>query len=197
MEQWKWEGHEGTARALECFETPEWCVEAILRREIMPLAMWDPCCGRGIMGEVGRRLGYSVRETDVFDWGNPNIVHCTDLDFLNDSCGFYAPDIPDYGIIMIPPFSLATQFIERAFDLGARKVLCFQRFAWWEAEKRRAFWAKFPPNRIYVTESRASCWRIDIPPEQRKSSTPTAYAWYVFEPSHPTGTLVGRLEKPR
>lgn len=191
-EKWIWADHEEKARALECFETPEWCIEAILKCEIMPLALWDPCAGPGIMGRVARRHGYDVRETDIFNWGNP-MLHRVGLDFISSSARINPNK--DFGIIMNPPFSKATDFIEIAFARGARKILCFQRFAWWESAKRREFWSDYPPNRIYVTESRASCWRIDIPPDERGSSTPTAYAWYVFEPSHPTGTLVGRLEK--
>ena len=64
------------------------------------------------------------------------------------------------------------------------------------SKKRRGFWNAYPPNRIYICESRANCWRIDIPPDKRTGSTTTAHAWFVWERGHPPGPVLGRLEKP-
>jgi hypothetical protein len=192
-EPWRWGDHEQKARELEHFETPEWCVEAILRCEIMPHKyLYDPCCGRGIMGAVARRHGYETKENDIYDW------HCANQGPLADFLDPLQQWGEMAGIIMNPPFSKATQFVKAAFNHNPRKILCFQRFAWWESAMRRDFWNEYPPNRIYVTESRATCWRVDISPEERSKmgNTPTAHAWYVWEPTHPRGTLVGRLEKP-
>lgn len=98
-------------------------------------------------------------------------------------------------VFMNPPFSLACEFIEKAFELGARKVVVFQRFAWWESKRRKDFWDKHQPNRVYICGDRAACWRGDIPEEERKSSSPTAHAWFVWEPEHPSGTVLGHIWK--
>jgi hypothetical protein len=91
---------------------------------------------------------------------------------------------------MNPPFSKACDFVTKAFDLGADKVLCFQRKAWRESNKRRAFWAKYPPKRIFVCGERATCWRHDISLEEREArgGTPTPHAWFEF--------ILGNAERP-
>lgn len=95
---------------------------------------------------------------------------------------------------------------DKAIELGARKVVCFQRHAWYEGVNRSPWWDANPPNRTWIMAARASCWRIDIPPELRGvpkdkggagSGTPTAHSWFVWEPALPVGTISGRLVKDR
>ena len=177
------------AKQAECFETPEWAAKAILDVEIFTQNVVDPCCGAGVLSKAAKKAGYGVVAFDLHDWGH----HPGGIDFLEDVRGTYS--VEGATVFMNPPFSLAVEFVERCFELGARKVVAFQRFAWWESQKRTDFWAKYPPNRIYVCADRASCWRIDIPPEERNSGTPTAHAWFVWEKGNPAGTIVGRLSK--
>jgi|TARA_Y100000310_G_scaffold340907_1_gene438263 hypothetical protein len=140
------------------------------------------------MAEAAKKLRYpNVVAHDLHDWG----YGVTAMNFLDQSPRYR----PDLTVFMNPPFSLATEFVLRALNRQARKVVCFQRFAWWESQKRREFWAKHPPNRVYICGDRAHCWRIDIPPEERKSSTPTAHAWFVWERGHPPGTQLGHIYK--
>lgn len=177
------------AKQAEAYETPRWAVEAILDAEILTHHVVDPCAGRGVMGEAA--IGYDIYEFDKYNWDNEN----TDLaDFLTDQ--FRLPDwVEEFSVLMNPPFSLAQKFVERSMLLGARKIVCFQRFAWWESKGRREFWDKHPPNRVYICGNRASCWRFDIPEDQRKSGTTTAHAWFVWERGHPPGTVLGHVYK--
>jgi hypothetical protein len=174
-------------RQLEHFETPRWAAAAILQREIMPRVILDPCCGSGILCDAAAEEGYRVIPADIHDWGYPDTWV---RDFLT-----FNIDLSATGVFMNPPFSLAEDFVRKCFALNARKILCFQRFAWRESRKRREFWQQFPPNRIYICGDRASCWRHDIPTAQRGSGTPTAHAWFVWEKGHPTGTLQGDVYK--
>lgn len=183
---------EETARRLEAFETPQWAIDAILRVELLTQVVDDPCCGRGIMAEAARACGYEVWPSDIHDWGYP----CVISDFLHPDVGVSPMwRSVDHTIFMNPPFSLATKFVLKAKELGARKIVCFQRFAWWESQRRREFWDKHPPNRIYICGDRASCWRFDIPKEKQKSGTTTAHAWFVWEEGHPPGPVISRLYK--
>ena len=204
---WPFVDMEALAKEAECFETPKWAVEAILDKEILTQAVIDPCCGRGVMAAAAQNRNYSVHALDLYDWGfdeylggrKPEIG----VDFLEWSPprGFGAehPFVP-FTVFMNPPFSKAEAFIERALELGARKIVCFQRFAWWEGsydkgKKRGQWWEKHRPNRIYICGDRADCWRMDIPPDERTSSTPTAHAWFVWEKGQPAGPLVGHVYK--
>ena len=200
MTSWPFEHMTDLAKEAEMYETPEWAVEAILDRELMTRRVIDPCVGRGVMALAAARRGYKVHALDKYDWGfnasDTPITYAKGGDFLS-----FKPDQVigngAWTCFMNPPFSLACEFVRHALDNNARKVILFQRFAFWEAAKRRQFWRQVNPTRIYICESRATCWRIDISPEERKrrGGTSTAHAWFVFEPGHPGGPTIGRLEK--
>jgi predicted RNA methylase len=181
-------------KRLEHFETPEWAAREILEKEILTRIVLDPCVGAGVLAESAKRIGYEVVSLDIHDWGYPldkkiNFLEIDDSWELPSSCDF------ELSILMNPPFSLATQFVEKAFFLKARKIICFQRFAWYESRVRREFWDKYPPNRVYICGDRANCWRHDIPLDQRGSGTTTAHAWFVWDRDAPAGTILGRIYK--
>lgn len=176
---------------LEHWETPQWAVEAVLKREILTQIVLDPCAGTGILAEAAKKAGYDVRAQDIHNWGYPLDV---ENDFLFSS---YIPT--DVSVLMNPPFSLAEKFVDKAWYLGARKIVCFQRFSWFEGsydkgKKRGQWWEKNKPARIWICGDRADCWRHDIRIDQRTSSTPTAHAWFVWERGH-SGTQLGHIYK--
>lgn len=190
---------------LEHFETPVWTADAILTKETMTGRVIDPCCGTGILGEAARRAGYQDRiSLDIHDWGYKDAWDVRD--FLSLRPGDLGKETTLSTVFMNPPFSLAKEFVEKSFELGARKILCFQRFAWWESSDRRAFWDRLPPSRVYICGERATCWRHDLPkndkghrfdPETGKklAGSPTAHAWFIFEAGYKGGTLLDRLYK--
>lgn len=178
---------------LEHFETPEWAAARILEAELLGPSVVDPCAGSGILAAAAFKAsgGAHIEQWDIHRWG-PNIQHVADFLSEQDMAGV---SLDGFTVFMNPPFSRAEAFVEQAMRLGARKVICFQRFAWWESRKRRAFWDQYPPNRVYICGERADCWRHDIPHDQRGSSTPTAHAWFVWERGQPPGTLLGHIYK--
>ena len=189
---------EALCKELEHWETPRWAVDEILQRELLTRDVLDPCCGTGVLTDAARDHRYTVTPCDIHDWGFLGTQVC---DFLSE------PVIPAraFSVLMNPPFSKATEFVEQAFALGARKVLCFQRFAWWESDRRADFWRRFPPQRIYICASRATCWLHSIPAAERertadgkrRSGSPTTHAWFVFERGHPPGTVMGHIYKTK
>lgn len=179
---------------LEHFQTPEWAAEEILNHEILTRIVIDPCVGAGNLAYAAKSRGYEVNAFDIHDWGYRGGYFCK-LDFLNDLENFQLLFKYEFTIFMNPPFSKAEAFVEKALKLGARKIVCFQRFAWWESEGRREWWDKHTPQRIYICGSRATCWRHDIPLEERGSGTPTAHAWFVWERGQPCGPMMGRIYK--
>lgn len=187
-------------KRLEHYETAYWAINEILDRESLRGVVIDPCCGAGIMTTTAEvNYGYQVSPSDIHDWGFKH-KRFQVTDFLKWECPFEL----ETTIFMNPPFSLADKFVEKAIELDADKIICFQRFSWWESGRRSAFWQKNPPNRIYVCGDRADCWRYDLPrdkkghrinPKTGKSmtSSPTTHAWYVWEFGHPPGTLLGHI----
>jgi hypothetical protein len=189
----------------EFFETPEWAVHAILDAELLTPRVIDAGAGRGVLAKIAEQRGYKVMQVDKTDWAQHGLnCHETTWDKLlvdyletaNPTLSAYTAG-GNFSVLMNPPFSLAVQFVERSLKLGARKVVCFQRFAWWESDIRKIFWAKNPPNRIYICGTRATCYRGDLTEEQRGEigNTPTAHAWFVWERGHPTGTLTSHIYK--
>lgn len=176
--------------ALEHFETPRWAVDAILKKEILNRIVVDPCCGTGVLSESAKDSGYSTVPYDIYDWGYEGTII---QDFLEAKADDYS-DAP-FTILMNPPFSKAEEFVRKAFEIGARKVVCFQRFAWFESRSRRNFWKEIPPQRIYICGDRANCWRHDIPLDGRGSTSPTAHAWFVWEKGQHTATILNSIWK--
>ena len=175
----------------EFFETPKWAVRKILEKELLTETVIDPCVGSGaIIDEVEAEY---VIGFDIVDWGLHWRLQVKD--FLTVTKEDIGPHKGKITVFVNPPFSQAVEFVKKSFELGAYKIICFQRFAWWESQKREEFWREFPPNRIYVCADRADCWRADIPMEERGSGTPTAHAWFVWEEGHPPGTLIGHIRK--
>lgn len=160
-------------KKFEHYETPQWAARAILDKESLPEYCVDPCTGTGILALELRNRGHKVSAFDVHDWGYGGTIV---MDWLETG-----GRCDGKGLMMNPPFSLAVNFVEHAIGCGFDKILCFQRFAWWESKKRKPFWEKHPPARVYICGDRAACWRHDIPESERKSTTPTAHAWFVWE----------------
>lgn len=183
----------------EHFVTPKWAVDEILKKEIVTQVVIDPCCGAGVLSDAARRYSSHVLSYDVHDWGYAGTKI---FDWLSDTVKIF----DGATCLMNPPFSLATQFVTKSFERGCRKVICFQRFAYYESKVRREFWDNYEPSRVYICGDRADCWRHDIPINERgkrydasngkeMSGSPTAHAWFVFDRDAPQGTILGRIYK--
>jgi hypothetical protein len=185
----------------EHYETAAWAIRAVLRVEPIETDMvLDPCVGSGIIAKaiIDRHPEKVVAAVDIYEWG----YHLDwKIDFLKADF-----DLSGYTVIMNPPFSKACEFVEHAFRLGARKVICFQRMAWYESRERAMFFNMLPPDRIWLCGDRATCWRHDISPTDRKidpktgkkrTGSTTPHAWFIFVAgSKPgAGTVIDKIWK--
>jgi hypothetical protein len=124
------------------------------------------------------------------------------------------PFVFDWTCFMNPPFSLACEFVDRAQALGARKIVCFQRWSWRESQARRQWWRDNAPARIWLCGDRATCWRFDVPERCRGAAecckgqgrgamkcrqcmagTPTSHAYYVWERGHKPTEIINVIWK--
>lgn len=173
-------------KKLEAFETPRWAIESILDVELTTGRIVDPCSGLGAIGNVCRERGWRIEAMDVENWEE----HFPDrLPLVPSKIGSffdYRSDLCNATVIMNPPFSMACEFVDYARQWNARKIICFQRQAWRESTGRRKWWENNPPARVWVCGARAPCWRFDLLGTEKaeKSSSPTSYAWYVWERGH-------------
>ncbi|MGB0683378.1 MAG: hypothetical protein ACPGOV_11745 [Magnetovibrionaceae bacterium] len=179
---------EEQASAAEAWTCAPWAAAAILTVEICTPIIVDPCCGTGIMSEAAIKAGYTVESADLYDWGYPCI---TGVDFLTDETSLEGKTV-----FMNPPFSLAVEFILAAIRRGARKVICYQRWAFRESNKRRDFWEKHKPARSWICGDRAHTWLLHIPPEERTSSgKETAHGFFVWEAGQNGADRIGTIWK--
>lgn len=183
---------------LEHWETDPWAPLALLNKEILTGIVIDPCVGTGVLAEAALDKGYSVISSDIRDWGYPGTI---EQDWLNREPDSLLP-VSGNTVFMNPPFSKAEKFVDRAFELGARKILCFQRFSWFEGsnikgKKRGSWWQNRMPSRIWICGDRATCWLHSVSKEQREASggSPTAHAFFVWEQGHAPAALTGHLFK--
>mgnify|MGYP003603111959 CR=1 FL=1 len=199
---------EKLCKELEHFVTEEWAVRAILEKEILTTNVFDPCSGSGVMAKVAKDFGYNVATNDIEDWGFPTIYK---QDFLSFDGKPFANG-EDFTVFMNPPFSKAEKFVDKAFQLGARKVICFQRFSWYEGsydtgKRRGQWWEHNRPARIWICGDRVSCWRFDLPTDKdgdktdhdgkKLSQASTSHAWFVWERGHLPSAITGHVFKTR
>jgi len=198
-------------KKLEHFVTQPWAVEAVLEKELLTKNVFDPCVGSGVIAEIACRQGYNVFSSDIHDWGYEK------LNILNDFLEITESPFSkkEFTVVMNPPFSKAEDFVKKCFELGARKVLCYQRFSWYEGsyesgKKRGKFWEKYRPTRIWLCGERASCWRYDLYKSRDKESgniydydgrklseSSTAHAWFVWERGHLPVANCGHIFKSK
>ena len=89
-------------------------------------------------------------------------------------------------IITNPPFHSAEGFVARALDLAQLKFAFLLRLAFLEgAGRTRTIFHKFPPAHVWVFSE-----RITFYPKGAAvaGSGTTAYAWFVWDKSHRSGT---------
>lgn len=180
---------EQMAEAAEAWETAPWAAKAILQVELLTPHVVDPCSGRGVLTRALRKAEYQTHAQDLYDWGYEG---CDEVgtNWLDEDS-----DLTGQTVFMNPPFSLACQFVNKAFELNARKTVCFQRQAWRESQERRAFWEKYPPARVWVCGNRAETWLFSIPPEERKGGRNMPSAWYVWENDHKGAEVTSAIWK--
>lgn len=203
----------------EFFETDPWAASRILDFELLTERVLDPCAGRGVLGDALIAKGYDHRklvEIDLNAWPEQPKRISTGIDFLSETirddlyplCSDWARQ--EFSVMLNPPFSKTVDFVHQALDLGARKVLMFQRMAFLESSVRAGFFQDMPPNRIWMCGDRATCWRGDLPETdilddhgevivkgRKGRSSPTPHAWFVWERGHNGVMQTGHIYKEK
>ena len=184
------------AQELEGYETEQWPVERILDVELMTHKVIDPCVGFGVFANEAKRRGHQVKTLDIHVWDEnnpPDIVR----NFLH-----YFEDATETTFFFNGPFSLVCEFVDHMRMMNARKIICFQRYAWREGclidqhgkPKRGTWWEANPPARIWLCGDRAQCIRFDLR-DQVIAKPPTAHAFFIWERGHRGAEITRGLYK--
>jgi len=161
------------------FPTPPWATRALLQHVIRDpnlsnLTCLEPACGRGYMSRPLLEKFQRVDSADLIDYGYGEV-----RDFLNYP---YLAGSHDW-VITNPPFKLAQEFIERAMTVANSGVAILARTVFLESVGRyEALFKNNPPTYFAQFTERVPMvkGRVD-----RKASTATGYAWFVWKKDEP------------
>lgn len=133
--------------------------------------IWEPACGEGHLSKRMEELGKSVYSSDLINRG-----YGEQLDFLKL---LEIKNKNTRDIITNPPYKYAQEFCERAINFTQGKVAMFLKLTFLEGQKRKKFFEKHPPIRVYVYSSRRKC---ALNGEFEKTGSSAAcYAWFIWE----------------
>lgn len=181
--------------SLDDFPTQPWATRALIKHVIMPnmdvfapdsflrqLSVWEPACNRGHMAKPLREFFGRVHASDIHDYGYESGDWCQDrvVDFLFP--GSESPAIAKNGvdwIITNPPFRLAEQFIERAWQInGVQGVAVIVRTSFLEGIGRyENLFKRNPPSIVAQFTERVPMVKGRL---TATGSTATAYCWLVW-----------------
>lgn len=146
----------------------------------LPVQFHEPACGDGAISKVLEGYGYDVLSTDLVDrgYGTPGI------DYLK--CTESRPFV-----ITNPPFFLAEEFIQRAFDMGAIRVYMLLKSTFFHASGRSDLFNGTPLRR-----NMPLTWRLDFTGEGSPTMECSWFEWVAGYRGYPEyGPLLSRPKK--
>lgn len=157
------------------FPTPAWATHALIDNEDFRGDIWESACGNGAMSEVLETTGNRVISSDLIDRGYGEGNH----DFLESWR-------KAHNIITNPPYNAAEGFVQAGLEKASKKFALLLRLAFLEgANRQRTIFTDAPPSRVWVFSERITFYPAGA---VRKGSGTTAYAWFVWDKSAPSGT---------
>jgi hypothetical protein len=169
--------------SLDDFPTPPWATRALIEHVLQKEedhhhfgwtdTVWEPACNRGYMARPLAEYCFSVRATDIHDYGFAGLNRVED---------FLMPirkEAEVEWIITNPPFRLAAQFAARCRDLKPHKgYALLVRSAFLEGVDRyETLFKPHPPAIIAQFVERVPMVRGRHDPS---ASTATSYTWLVW-----------------
>ena len=161
------------------YSTPEYVTDKVCNwlKENIPESLnwkiWEPAAGNGRMINSLKNNGFNVTNySDIVDRGLPGVEI---VDFLkaekkeNIDC-----------IFTNPPYSIATEFAEKALNLleDDGYYIMLGRIQFLEGKKRGKLFDKYPPKHVLIFRERVDCWKDDI---ETKTSGALCYAFFIFK----------------
>ena len=182
--------HTHAERGLDLYETPAVATRALLRAELVPLSVWEPCAGRGAITRVLLEQGHDVISSDIYDY-KPN----PPLDFVADFLTQKQMPPGCECILTNPPFQIVEKIVAHALELSPIVILLL-RLAFLESERRCAILEERGLQRIL-------CFRKRLPMMHRrgwdghKGNSGMAFAWFVWDRGHAGPATIERISWER
>lgn len=159
---------------VDFFPTPPWATRALCEflmkyNDLADMNVWEPACGQGHMAMALAEYFGTVRQTDIVQYGQNEI-----LDFLATPRGQAAPG----WVITNPPYNKAEEFIKMANSIAVHGVAMLVRTTFLASVRRyNTLFSKNPPHIVLQFTERVPMvkGRLD-----RKASTATDCCWLVW-----------------
>ena len=159
------------------YATPPLAVKQLLEVEKFNSNIWEPGCGMNHIVNILEDNGYTVKRSDIIKY--------VEDDPKFEKIDFLSTDIKWSGdIVMNPPFSLATEFINKSLSLieDGSKVAVFLKLQFLEGKKRyNNLFEDNPPKRIYVAINRYGCTKDGFFNEDGNYGSAICYCWFIWE----------------
>jgi predicted RNA methylase len=166
------------------YPTPPWATRALMtygltEQDYQGATCLEPACGNGVMAKVLKEYFHRVDANDIVDRGYLGTVE----NFLTMDTQF------KYNwVITNPPFSIADQFILKAFEVSTVGVAMFARTQLLEGKARyEQLYSPRPPTLVMPFVERVPLYKNRLNPT---GSTATSYSWFVWKHDYGDDTLV-------
>lgn len=165
-----------TRHDFDLYQTPSWVTEALLPFLPPRMAIWEPAAGEGKMADVLKAGGHIVHRSDISDGDDFLMYPTTGLHGVN-------------AIVTNPPYSHATEFIERALDLmkpADGMVAMLLRSDFDAAKGRKHLFAECSAFSMRLTLTRRIRWL-----EGSTGSPSENHAWFLWDHTHGGPATIG------
>lgn len=158
------------------YATPPVAVYGLLKEEIFNKDVWEPASGMNHIVKILEKNGYNVKRSDIIKYVDDDKLEI--IDFLNTTGTW------DGDIITNPPFSLATQFVNKSLELvkDGAKIAMFLKVQFLEGSKR--YWNLFrdnPPKIVYINVNRCGCTKDGIFNKTGNAPSAICYCWFIWK----------------
>jgi hypothetical protein len=169
--------------SLSYFPTPLWGTRALCdvvlggKEKLSGLRCWEPACGEGHMSRALSEYFAEVESSDIHDYGFGHVA-----DFLPTPLNRqWRPEQPVDWIITNPPFNKGAEFARHALFHARQGVALLLRSSWLESNDRDPLFTDFTLSAYAPFIGRLPMFKGRL---DRKGSTATAYAWFVWQRDH-------------
>lgn len=158
------------------FETPELATCAMLNNINIPedVTLWECSAGNGAISKILEQIHPKVLSTEL----SPDRYGIGGVDFLTKGKDY----IPQgrFWVVTNPPFKLANEFVRKAFEYGAERIIFLLRFNYCESGKvREDILGGGHLRRVFLIKE-----RLSFVPFGWTGKTPSAqqnHAWFLWD----------------
>ncbi len=161
--------HAKEERALDDFYATEpKAIELLLEKQVFPVQILEPACGKGHISKVLKEHGFEVASFDIVDRGYGQVKD------------FFSIDKWGGDIITNPPYKDALKWVEHALEIipEGYRVAMFLRTLFLEGKARGRFFKENPPQKVLVASGRLNCAKNgDFETYTTKAQS---YSWFIW-----------------